>query len=84
MAGYGPYRVEQVPDSQIPPLHLTAKDGTEQEAIVVRLGDRFTAYVNECAHQAMPLDDALLDREAGTITCPWHGFSFDPGSPASA
>jgi len=72
--------VEQVLDGRITPLHLTAKDGTEQEAIVVRLGDRFTAYVNECAHQAMPLDDALLDREAGTITCPWHGFSFDAES----
>jgi len=28
-------------------------------------------------HVGLPLERALCDVEAGTITCPWHGFRFD-------
>ncbi|BBX70861.1 NifU family protein [Mycolicibacterium psychrotolerans] len=48
--------------------------------IVVNLGQRLSAYRNECAHEALPLDEAILDASAGTLTCPWHGFCYDATS----
>lgn len=54
--------------------------GRPYEVIVVNLGQSLSAYRNECAHQALPLNDAVLDVSNGTLTCPWHGFCFDAGS----
>ena len=51
--------------------------GAPVEAIVVNAAGSLAAYVNECAHQGLPLDDALVDADEGTITCPWHGFCYD-------
>ncbi len=48
--------------------------------IVVNIGQRLSAYRNECAHEALPLDEAILDASAGTLTCPWHGFCYDATS----
>lgn len=48
--------------------------------IVVNIGQRLSAYRNECAHEALPLDEAILDATAGTLTCPWHGFCYDATS----
>jgi nitrite reductase/ring-hydroxylating ferredoxin subunit len=58
----------------------TTLGGRSYDVIVVNLGQRLSAYRNECAHQALPLDDAVLDVSNGTLTCPWHGFCFDAGS----
>ena len=54
--------------------------GRSAEIIVVNLGHRLSAYRNECAHEALPLNDAVLDLSNGTLTCPWHGFCFDATS----
>lgn len=54
--------------------------GRSVEVIVVNLGQRLSAYRNECAHEALPLNDAVLDLSNGTLTCPWHGFCFDATS----
>ena len=54
--------------------------GERIELIVVNLGQRLSAYRNECAHEGLPLDNAVLDVGNGTLTCPWHGFCFDAGS----
>lgn len=54
--------------------------GRPVEVLVVNLGQRLSAYLNECAHQAMPLTEAVLDVSNGTLTCPWHGFCFDASS----
>jgi Fe-S cluster biogenesis protein NfuA/nitrite reductase/ring-hydroxylating ferredoxin subunit len=45
--------------------------------LLLRLGEVVQAFRNACAHQGLPLDGGLVDREAGTLTCPWHGFRFD-------
>lgn len=58
----------------------TTLDGRSHELIVVNLGQRLSAYRNECAHAALPLDEAVLDVSNGTLTCPWHGFCFDATS----
>ncbi len=51
-----------------------------QDVIVVNVDQRLSAYRNECAHEALPLDNAVLDAAAGTLTCPWHGFCYDASS----
>lgn len=48
--------------------------------LVVNVGQRLSAYRNECAHEALPLDNAVLDLANGTLTCPWHGFCYDATS----
>jgi len=45
--------------------------------VVVNAGGALSAYVNACAHQGLPLDNALVDAVQGTLTCPWHGFCYD-------
>ena len=65
-------RAEEVPVGEI----ATPCEGV----IVVNIGQRLAAYRNECAHEALPLDDAIIDTAAGTLTCPWHGFCFDAAS----
>ncbi len=56
-------------------FRIEGEDG--RSAVVVRLESDFFAYRNECAHQGLPLDGGMVDAEAGTLTCPWHGFCFD-------
>jgi Fe-S cluster biogenesis protein NfuA/nitrite reductase/ring-hydroxylating ferredoxin subunit len=69
--------VDDVADGKVTAMSLVAADGEQHEVIVARIDGRLTAYVNACAHQGLPLDSAMLDPEAGTLTCPWHGFCYD-------
>jgi nitrite reductase/ring-hydroxylating ferredoxin subunit/Fe-S cluster biogenesis protein NfuA len=54
--------------------------GRAVEVIVVNLDQRLSAYRNACAHEGLPLDNAVLDVANGTLTCPWHGFCYDAAS----
>lgn len=56
------------------PLAFKAGDA---EVIVVRSKAGLRAFRNACGHVGLPLDRAACDPDAGTIVCPWHGFSFD-------
>lgn len=48
---------------------------------VFRVGDGYTAVSSVCAHQGGPLGEGrVID---GCITCPWHGYQFDPRTGAS-
>lgn len=67
-------------DGEVTVRSLTADSGECAEVIVVSVDHRLSAYRNECAHQAMPLDNAILDVKSGTLTCPWHGFCYDASS----
>lgn len=70
-----------VHDGDLVALALTAPNsGQQMSVIVVNLNGQHTAYVNECAHEALPLDNAVLDADNGTLTCPWHGFCYDAAS----
>ncbi|WP_179475082.1 NifU family protein [Mycolicibacterium vinylchloridicum] len=62
------------------PMSLTTAMGERAEVIVVNAGRRLSAYRNECAHEALPLDNAVLDLGSNTLTCPWHGFCYDATS----
>ncbi|MBB3754236.1 Fe-S cluster biogenesis protein NfuA/nitrite reductase/ring-hydroxylating ferredoxin subunit [Mycolicibacterium sp. BK634] len=65
---------------ELSPLSLTSATGERAEVIVVNAGQRLSAYRNECAHEALPLDNAVLDIGSNTLTCPWHGFCYDATS----
>lgn len=69
--------VAQVGDGDVTAATLAAASGEHVEIIVVNVDHRLTAYRNECAHQALPLDNAILDVSSGTLTCPWHGLCYD-------
>ena len=70
-----------IPDGDIAAVSLTTPvSGKDVSVLVVNLDRRLTAYVNECAHEAMPLDNAVLDVDNGTLICPWHGFCYDAAS----
>lgn len=47
------------------------------DILLVNINNQFFAYRNQCSHQALPLDNGLLDAEACILTCPWHGFKYD-------
>ncbi|MCC6605163.1 MAG: NifU family protein [Anaerolineae bacterium] len=47
------------------------------DILLVNLNNQFFAYRNECSHQALPLENGLLDADACILTCPWHGFKYD-------
>lgn len=68
------------PAADIPVDDLSTRTLNGDSVLVVNLGHRLSAYRNECAHQALPLDEAVLDVSNGTLTCPWHGFCFDATS----
>jgi Fe-S cluster biogenesis protein NfuA/nitrite reductase/ring-hydroxylating ferredoxin subunit len=70
----------EVRDGEVTVRSLTADSGERADVIVVSVGHRLSAYRNECAHEAMPLDNAILDVDNGTLTCPWHGFCYDASS----
>ncbi|CAN5742349.1 NifU family protein [soil metagenome] len=70
----------QVPVGELTAASLTSRDGEPAEVIVVNVAQQLSAYRNECAHEALPLNNAVLDVENGTLTCPWHGFCYDATS----
>jgi nitrite reductase/ring-hydroxylating ferredoxin subunit len=61
-------------------VSLAGDGGQPADVLIVNVGQRLSAYRNECAHEALPLTDAMLDLSNGTLTCPWHGFCFDASS----
>lgn len=69
--------VAEVGDGDVTAATLAAATGEHVEIIVVNVDHRLTAYRNECAHEALPLDNAILDVSNGTLTCPWHGLCYD-------
>jgi nitrite reductase/ring-hydroxylating ferredoxin subunit/Fe-S cluster biogenesis protein NfuA len=70
-----------VSDGDLRVVELSTGDSGQQVSVLlVKVDERLTAYVNECAHEALPLDNAFLDTSNGTLTCPWHGFCYDAAS----
>ena len=53
---------------------VTLPDG--ERAAVFRHGDKVSALSNACAHQNGPLGEGRI--MGGCVTCPWHGFQYDP------
>lgn len=72
--------VSAVPEGRITALELPVNSGGTVGVVLVNIEQRLAAYRNACAHQGLPLDNAMLDVGNGTLTCPWHGFCFDATS----
>jgi len=61
-----------IPESRARVVRI--EDG--REIAVFRRGDSAHAVSNRCIHQGGPLGEGqIID---GCITCPWHGYQFDP------
>ncbi|MDX1882167.1 NifU family protein [Mycolicibacterium sp. 120270] len=72
---------DDVPDGEIKVVEVASASSARQVSVLlINLDHRLTAYVNECAHEALPLDNAVIDTSNGTLTCPWHGFCYDAAS----
>ncbi|MFZ2503372.1 MAG: NifU family protein [Nocardioides sp.] len=71
------FPVERIAAGTLEAASLTRSDGDPVEVIIVNAAGALTAYVNACAHQGLPLDNAMVDATEGTLTCPWHGFCYD-------
>ena len=65
--------LESLPEGT--PVRMELADG--KSLVIIRLDAHVQAFRNECAHLGLPIDGGTIDREARTITCPWHGFRFD-------
>ncbi|MXW16900.1 MAG: Rieske 2Fe-2S domain-containing protein [Gemmatimonadetes bacterium] len=64
-------RAHEIPDAEGRVVTL----GDERVA-VFRNGDEISCISNVCRHQMGPLGEGrIID---GCITCPWHGFQYDP------
>jgi Fe-S cluster biogenesis protein NfuA/nitrite reductase/ring-hydroxylating ferredoxin subunit len=73
--------VSDVRDGELTVVELTAPNTNQEVSVlIVSLNKKLSAYVNECAHEAAPMDNAVLDATNGTLTCPWHGFCYDAES----
>jgi Fe-S cluster biogenesis protein NfuA/nitrite reductase/ring-hydroxylating ferredoxin subunit len=46
-------------------------------AVIVKFESQLQAFRNECAHLGLPLDNARVDPDNGTLTCKWHGFRYN-------
>ncbi len=73
-------RLEDLTDPSSKAFILKFDDGEEVDIFVVRRGDQAHAYVNECPHEAMPLngddDDSFLNLDGSRILCAVHGATF--------
>jgi len=45
---------------------------------ITRTADGYGALDNRCPHQGGPLGDGQI--ENGYVTCPWHGYEYNPCS----
>lgn len=66
-----------VPATGIPEGEATQVRVGDEDVVLVWAQGELTAYENRCAHEDMPLNDALVDSMACTIMCPWHGYRYD-------
>ncbi len=69
-------RVEEIPEGRAVVRALSG-----ERVAIFRYDGRVSAVSNVCAHQNGPLGEGrVVD---GCITCPWHGFQYDPATGAS-
>lgn len=68
--------VDAGPGSNIPDGRARVVEVAGERVAVFRLGDELCAVSAVCQHQNGPLGEGcVID---GLITCPWHGYQYDP------
>ncbi|MEW6273310.1 MAG: Rieske 2Fe-2S domain-containing protein [Thermodesulfobacteriota bacterium] len=69
-------RVEDIPEKRARIVTLSG-----ERVAVFRYDGKLSAVSNVCRHQNGPLGEGkVID---GCITCPWHGYQYDPASGAA-
>ena len=44
--------------------------------VVIHFNGEFTAFLNSCLHQGLPIHAGDLD-PSGVLLCPWHNWCYD-------
>jgi nitrite reductase/ring-hydroxylating ferredoxin subunit len=74
-----PYRIAELPGEN----RVRAASRTGNDVVGLdRRHDALVVYSTVCPHMLGPLGDCEL--EEGLLTCPWHGYRFDPRTGRSA
>ncbi|MFI4871493.1 MAG: Rieske 2Fe-2S domain-containing protein [Phycisphaerales bacterium JB061] len=69
--------VSEIPESRARVVRV----GDGERIAVVRHNGNVTAVSNVCSHQGGPLGEGqVID---GCLTCPWHGYQYDPATGCS-
>lgn len=69
------------PPMDIPDLRAKTVWAGGDRVAVFRYGNKVSAVSNACQHQNGPLGEGqIID---GLITCPWHGYQYEPNTGAS-
>lgn len=72
--------IETLSTDDVPEGRMKCFRADAANILIVNIENRLSAFRNECPHQGLPLDGGLLEPEARTLSCPWHGFKFDASS----
>ncbi len=73
--------VDVGPVAEIPESRAKVVFASGERIAVFRYGGRVSALSGVCQHQNGPLGEGrIID---GLVTCPWHGFQYDPASGAA-
>ena len=68
--------VDDIPDNHARVVHLSG-----ERIAVFRYGNKISAISSVCQHQNGPLGEGCILQ--GLVTCPWHGYQYDPETGAS-
>ena len=69
-------RVDEIPNNQAKIVCLSG-----ERVAIFKYDGKVSAVSNVCQHQNGPLGEGrIVD---GCITCPWHGYQYQPGDGAS-
>jgi nitrite reductase/ring-hydroxylating ferredoxin subunit/DMSO/TMAO reductase YedYZ heme-binding membrane subunit len=66
------------PWAEIPDDRARIVSAGEERIAVFRYDGKVSAVSNLCAHQNGPLGEGAV--KDGCITCPWHGYQYDPAN----
>jgi nitrite reductase/ring-hydroxylating ferredoxin subunit/DMSO/TMAO reductase YedYZ heme-binding membrane subunit len=69
-------RVAEIPDNRARIVSLAG-----ERVAVLKYDNKISAISNVCQHQNGPLGEGRVIN--GCITCPWHGFEYDPETGSS-
>ena len=64
-------RVDEIPDGGSKVVEVK-----ERRVAIFKMGGQLYALDNTCPHQGGPLGEGYLEAD-GTVSCPWHGWTFD-------
>jgi nitrite reductase/ring-hydroxylating ferredoxin subunit len=67
---------------EIAPGHGKVVDVDGNSVAIWNISGNFFAFQNVCPHRGGPVGEGEI--EGNVITCPWHGWSFDVTTGASA